>query len=117
MEIKKTYIIDIDGTVCTNTYGEYESAKPFSSRIEKINKLYEEGHTIIYWTARGMTRFKGDAEKAESYHRELLTKQLTIWGAKYHSLRLGKPHYDHFVCDKASNDADFFKDRYWSEKK
>ena len=49
----KKYIFDIDGTICTNTFGEYEKAKPIFSRIKKINQLYEEGNIIKYFTARG----------------------------------------------------------------
>ena len=51
----KTYCFDIDGTICSNTDGDYENAKPFSSRIELVNKLFHEGHNIVYFTARGST--------------------------------------------------------------
>ena len=50
------YVFDIDGTICTNTAGEYENAKPFRDRIVKINKLYDDGNVIIFQTARGMGR-------------------------------------------------------------
>ena len=32
----KNYCIDIDGTICSNTDGEYENAKPYIKRIEEI---------------------------------------------------------------------------------
>ena len=51
----KTYCFDIDGTICTNTDGDYASAKPFESRINHINALYNAGHTISFFTARGST--------------------------------------------------------------
>lgn len=47
------YCIDIDGTICSDTRGVYEFAQPYIDRIEKINKLYEEGNHIVYFTARG----------------------------------------------------------------
>jgi hypothetical protein len=50
----KTYCFDIDGTICTNTDGEYASAKPFESRIDHINALYDSGHTISFFTAKGV---------------------------------------------------------------
>ena len=54
----KTYVIDIDGTICTKNCelkgSDYSDSKPIYSRIDKINKLYDEGHKIIYLTARGM---------------------------------------------------------------
>ena len=41
----KIYVFDIDGTICTNTYGDYESAKPYKERIDSIvilvlNQMY-----------------------------------------------------------------------------
>ena len=32
---------------------DYTKAKPIQENIDKINKLYDEGNTIVYWTARG----------------------------------------------------------------
>jgi hypothetical protein len=72
-------------------------------RIEKINSLYEEGHTIIYWTARGSVTGLD--------WTELTTDQLDQWGAKRHGLKLGKPQYDLFIDDKNINSEDFFNDK------
>ena len=51
--------VDIDETICrreTSTdFGvthDYTKAKPIQENINKINKLYDEGHTIVYWTAK-----------------------------------------------------------------
>ena len=48
----KTYVFDIDGTICTNTNGEYKLAEPLLDRIIFINKLYEEGNIIKFFTHR-----------------------------------------------------------------
>ena len=46
--------VDIDETICeTPDNRNYELSTPNKYRIEKINALYDRGHTIIYWTARG----------------------------------------------------------------
>ena len=45
------YCFDIDGTICSNTDGDYMNAVPFHDRIAKINKLYEDGNKIT--TLRG----------------------------------------------------------------
>ncbi len=46
--------VDIDDTICTRSEDlDYSKAKPLCERIDKINKLYDDGNTIIYWTARG----------------------------------------------------------------
>ena len=114
------YCFDIDGTICTPGEGcgtcQYEGATPKKDRIEAVNKLYDEGHYIIYMTARAMGRNK-DKPHAEAARKaveivEPLTKmQLDIWGCKYHELIMGKPHADMFIDDKAWPDDTFFNDR------
>lgn len=86
--------VDIDGTI-TNTIGaDYDNSKPIQENIDKINKLYDESHTIIYWTARG-------SSTSPDNWRELTKKQLDKWGCKFHELKMDKPHYDLFICDKS----------------
>lgn len=89
----KTYIVDIDGTICVTRNGNYPESQPLPERIAKINALYDDGHTIIYWTARGMASGKDWSE--------LTQQQVDAWGCKYHELRMGKPSYDVWVDDKA----------------
>ncbi len=85
--------VDIDGTICTKTNSDYMKAKPLLKNIEKINKLYDEGKTIIYWTARGAVSGMDWTEVTKS--------QLEKWGAKHHELKMNsKPHYDLLICDK-----------------
>ncbi len=98
---KKTYVIDIDGTICTNTNGDYEKAKPYYERIKLINRLFESGNEIIMFTARGSTTHIDWTEITQS--------QLKSWGLKYHKLKLKKPFGDLYIDDKAINDEDFFK--------
>lgn len=90
------YCFDLDGTLCTNTFGKYLEAQPFVDAIREVNKLYNEGHTIIIDTARGGT------SKINWY--EDTKNQLELWGLKYHRLRVGeKIHADLFIDDKAIN--------------
>jgi len=94
------YVFDIDGTICTNTDGEYERAKPFGDVIDKINHLYEAGNTIKMMTARGATTGIDWAS--------FTTTQLELWGVKYHELIMNqKPYGDVFVDDKAINVSSF----------
>ena len=92
--------MDIDETICQRetsvdfgTTHDYSKAKPIRENIEKINKLYDEGHTIVYWTARG--------SRKQIDWTVLTSKQLNEWGAKYHELRVYKPFYDLFIEDKS----------------
>lgn len=92
--------IDIDDTICElEEPGEYATARPIEAAIEKANKLYEDGHTIVYWTARGTV--------TGIDWRILTEKQFNDWGVKYHELRFGKPAYDIFIDDKNINASDF----------
>ena len=88
--------VDIDETICYyNENRDYKLAKPYYERIEKINKLYKDGNTIVYWTARGAV--------SGIDWTDLTTDQLNQWGVKYHDLKLNKPYYDLFIDDKALN--------------
>ena len=92
--------IDIDETICiTPESRDYSLATPISENIEKANRLYDEGNTIVYWTARGSTSGLDWTQVTQD--------QLKSWGVKYHDLRLGKPMYDLFICDKAMNTEDW----------
>tara|TARA_B100000945_G_C20340198_1_gene576954 strand:- start:596 stop:889 length:294 start_codon:yes stop_codon:yes gene_type:complete len=86
--------VDIDETICFYI-GErnYPEALPIRSNIDKINKLYSEGHEITYYTARGTV--------TGIDWRDITKKQLNTWGCKYHNLNIGnKPDYDLLICDK-----------------
>jgi hypothetical protein len=94
--------VDIDETICRTPIDKnYSNCVPILENIEKINTLYDKGHTIVYWTARGSIT-KIDWE-------EITKKQFHQWGVKFHELKFGKPSYDIFICDKAINSLDFFK--------
>ena len=46
--------MDIDETICiTPKSRNYSESKPIFKMIEKINKLYDDGNLIVYWTSRG----------------------------------------------------------------
>ena len=106
---KKTYVFDIDGTICTHTIDKtYLDIKPYSDRVQVINSLYDEGHEIIFYTARGMGRHKNNTAKAFKEFYDMTTKQLESWEIKYNQLFLGKPAGDIYVDDKGIQDTRFF---------
>jgi len=93
--------VDIDETICnTPKNRDYSRSTPIEKNIQKINRKYGEGHTIVYWTARGSASGKD--------HVKITREQLKKWGAKFHRLKFKKPMYDLFICDKAINSIDFF---------
>ena len=86
--------VDIDETICEYVEERYyPHAMPIQKNINKINKLYDKGHYIKYWTARG------SVTGLEWYR--VTEAQLKKWGCKYHELSVGeKPNYDLLICDK-----------------
>jgi hypothetical protein len=94
--------VDIDGTICKTEGNDYLNAKPDYTAIAKINKLWEEGNTVIYWTARGGTSGKN--------WRSETIDQLRAWGCQCDDVRVGKPSFDQFIDDKACSAKVFFID-------
>jgi histidinol phosphatase-like enzyme len=108
----KTYVIDIDGTICNQENGntpDYTRAKPILERIDKVNDLYDSGNKIVYFTARGMGRTGGNSQAATDLFYQDTLDQLKTWGAKFHDLFLGKPAGDVYIDDKAISSCDFFE--------
>jgi phosphatidate phosphatase PAH1 len=106
------YVIDIDGTICDKDVcredSNYESSIPKKDRITKINELYDQGHVIKYFTARGMGRYKDSRVLAHKNMYDITYNQLKSWGCKFHHLIMGKPAGDVYIDDKGINDNDFF---------
>ena len=94
--------VDIDETICnTPVSRDYSESTPIKENIDKINKMFADGHTIVYWTARGSATGKD--------HSKITREQLRRWEVKFHQLKFKKPMYDLFICDKAINSIEFFK--------
>lgn len=94
---QKTVLVDVDETICFYS-GErsYELAEPSFENIAKINRLYDEGWKVIYWTARGSV--------TGIDHSELTIRQLNSWGCRFHEVLCGRQHKLHFdllIDDKA----------------
>jgi len=90
--------VDIDGTICNTpkngTSWDYEDSTPRYDQIEKINKLHNEGHEIVYWTARG----SGSGIDWSMFTK----KQIDNWGCQYARIeKLKKPSFDLFIDDKS----------------
>ena len=95
--------VDIDDTICYyNGERSYPDAIPIKERIDKITALYDDGNTIVFWTARGGS--------TGIDWTELTRKHLNEWGAKHHELKMWKPSYDLFICDKVINTERFFNE-------
>lgn len=94
MERRLEIYVDIDGTICHTDGSDYENAVPIEENIAKINKLFDEGHRVVYWTARG--------QKSRLDYTKLTMTQLHNWNCKFSGLVMNhKPSYDLLICDKS----------------
>lgn len=79
----KNYLIDIDGTICDDIPNEeperMATAKLYPDALETLNKWYDEGHIITFFTSR------------VEEHRQVTEEWLDKHGFKYHGLLMGKP--------------------------
>ncbi len=79
----KNYLIDIDGTICDDIPNEEPermgTAEVFPDALATINRWYDEGHMIYFFTSR------------TEAHREVTEEWLLKHGFKYHGMLMGKP--------------------------
>ena len=79
----KNFLIDIDGTVCDDIPNEEPermiSVMPYPDALKIINKWFEEGHSIYFFTSR------------TEEHRAVTEAWLNKNGFKYHGIIFGKP--------------------------
>ena len=79
----KNYLIDIDGTICDDIPNEQPermaTANLYKDALETLNKWYDQGHIITFFTSR------------IEEHREVTEEWLIRHGFKYHGLLMNKP--------------------------
>ncbi|MBR9921889.1 MAG: phosphoheptose isomerase [Bacteroidetes bacterium] len=79
----KNFLIDIDGTICDDIPNEEPermgTALPYPDALQMVNKWYDEGHIITFFTSR------------TEDHREVTEAWLKKNGFKYQALLMGKP--------------------------
>jgi len=79
----KNYLIDIDGTICDDIPNEeperMADAKVYPDALKTLNKWFDEGHLITFFTSR------------TEEHRQVTESWLIKYGFKYHGMLMGKP--------------------------
>tara|TARA_Y100001963_G_C6733840_1_gene425293 strand:- start:534 stop:932 length:399 start_codon:yes stop_codon:yes gene_type:complete len=104
---RKFILVDIDETIAfydPELPRTYDKAMPNRDHINIINEMYDEGHYICMWTARGGSE---SSKKAGRCYYDFTMKQLKDWGVKFHELSTGskgnyiKPAADLVLDDKA----------------
>tara|TARA_B110000003_G_scaffold68124_1_gene69180 strand:- start:15288 stop:15719 length:432 start_codon:yes stop_codon:yes gene_type:complete len=79
----KNYLIDIDGTVTEDVPNEEPermvTCEPFADALETLNRWFDEGHIITFFTSR------------TEEHRGVTEEWLARHGFKYNGLLMNKP--------------------------
>jgi hypothetical protein len=92
---RKNYLIDIDGVICENVLNEEPEKMRIAREIpgarKTVNKWFDEGHTICFFTAR------------TDKHREVTENWLRNHRFKHHLVLYNKPRGGnyHYIDDKA----------------
>jgi len=96
------YCFDLDETICiTPATRNYSESLPHIDVVNKINNLFDDGHHITIFTARG-------GSSGIDYY-DMTNEQMKRWGLKFHRLICKKPDYDIFIDDKAVNASEWRK--------
>lgn len=110
MSRRKTLVIDMDGTICTQVEREdYEKAEPRLEVIRKVNQLWMDGWDVIVFTARGMTSLRGDVGAIEQKYRKMTEEWLDNHRVCYTKVIFGKPSADVYVDDKGQSIEEFVR--------
>lgn len=110
---KKHFCLDVDNTITLwDDNRDYENFKPDQQMVDMINALYDDGHHITLFTARGMKSVGPGRIAAEIVPS--LVKNLEKIGLKYHELMTHKPLYDWLIDDKTMNPQEF-KDAFLND--
>jgi len=79
----KNFLIDIDGTICDDIPNEEPermlTCMPYPDALKILNKWYDEGHVITFFTSR------------TEEHRAVTEEWLAKHNFKYHAILFGKP--------------------------
>jgi len=79
----KNFLIDIDGTVCDDIPNEeperMATTLPYPDALRIVNKWYDEGHIITFFTSR------------TEEHRGITEEWLKRHNFRYHALLMNKP--------------------------
>ena len=71
------FAVDIDGVLCSISVNHYSECIPDKHSIDAINQLYDAGHTINIYTARGT--------RSGAAWVQFTIDQLKGWGIRYHT--------------------------------
>jgi hypothetical protein len=83
-------MIDLDGTICHELSPfERPLAEPLEGAVDGVNRIKDQGHTVVIWTGRGWDQYR------------VTTKWLDDHGFRYDQLLMGKPIFNLFIDDRS----------------
>lgn len=80
--------VDLDGVLAKPTSSDkYEFAQPIPENIEKVNKIFDQGHRVVIHTSRGWFQY------------DLTERWLKKNNIKYSQLVMGKLYAHAYIDD------------------
>lgn len=98
-DAEKRICFDIDGVLAIEE-GDYGSRVPYEGVVEKLNKLTDEGLSIVYQTARYMQKYNGNQEQCIWAGRSELYSWLEKYNFPLGEIYMGKCSATIYVDDK-----------------
>ena len=105
----KTIVFDVDDTILTTVNRDYDNSVPHMEIIRKIRQLKSDGWFIVFNTARGMGRSKGNIDSVYKQVYGEIESFLKKWDVPYDEIQLGKTWARHYVDDKALTPEQFLE--------
>lgn len=103
---------DVDGVICDDSDQSvsYPERLPYPWVKEHLDRLKSNGHTLVFQTARYMTKYDGNQRKAHEFGYDELELWFEKHGLPFDELYLGKASANVYVDDRGcrvnSNDED-----------
>lgn len=105
---KKRFCFDLDNTLVSyppyiDGIKLYQQVKPITKNIEFLQKLKNEGHYIIIYTARRMVTHNSNIGKINAEQGKIIFDTLEKFNIPYDEIYFGKPYAHYYIDDSAIN--------------
>lgn len=108
-----TIVVDVDDTICWSQPLQYDKAVVIPASREYLNKFYNDGWNVIYFTARYFRLYEGNIDKITGRGYNELRWWLEENGFLYSEIYLGKPSAFRYVDNNAFRVDNLAGERDW----
>lgn len=105
----KRLIVDLDGTLCLGT-GDYSSAIPCISTVQRLKHYKSLGFQIVLFTSRNMRTYGGNIGLINKHTLPIIIAWLDKYNIEFDEIIMGKPwcgEEGFYVDDRSVRPAEF----------